>query len=204
MLGKPGYSVGSFTLDRKVGPALVSLGASQLKEESTILGGRFSSAFSSGGSSTTFVDGTIDANLGNGWGAFASYRRGWTAMPGTGALVDSGRLQTEAFAFDISKSGALTGGDRFAFRIMQPLRVSRGGFELNVPVSYDYSTGGVGYEQRFFNLAPTGREIDYEAAYSVGLLGGNLGLNAFLRTDPGHVAAMPNDVGAAIRFTLGM
>ncbi|MDQ3139408.1 MAG: peptidase S8, partial [Pseudomonadota bacterium] len=75
---------------------------------------------------------------------------------------------------------------------------------LNTPISYDYQTGAVGYEQRFLSLAPSGREIDYEVAYSVGAFGGDLGLNAFLRTDPGHVAAMPNDAGAAIRFTLGL
>jgi hypothetical protein len=35
------------------------------------------------------------------------------------------------------------------------------------------------------------------------LLGGDLGLNAFYRTDPGHIAAARVDVGAAVRFTLG-
>jgi subtilisin family serine protease len=203
-LGRPGYSIGAVTFDRKLGPATFSLGASRLREESTVLGGRFSSAFSNGGSTSTFLDGTADIGLGNGWAAFASYRRGWTAMPGTGALVDRGRLATEAFAFDVSKTGALTASDKLAFRVMQPLRVSKGGFDMSVPVSYDYATGAVGREQRFFNLAPTGREIDYEAAYSVGWLGGDLGINAFLRTDPGHVETMKTDLGAAIRFTLGM
>lgn len=200
---KDEYSIASVTADRKIGPATVSLGASRLQEDRTILGGRYASALTSGGSSTIFVDGTASFDLGDGWGAFASYRRGWTSAPGTGALVERGRLATDAFAFDLSKAGALTSSDKLALRISQPLRVRSGGFDLNMPVSYDYATGDVGFEQRFLNLAPTGREVDYELAYSVGALGGNLGLNAYLRTDPGHIETMKKDVGGAIRFTLG-
>jgi hypothetical protein len=87
---------------------------------------------------------------------------------------------------------------------MQPLRVRSGGYAMNVPVSYDYATLGVGYEQRLFSLAPTGREIDFEAAYGVPLLAGAgwLGANAFLRREPGHIEAMPDDVGIAARFSL--
>jgi hypothetical protein len=85
----------------------------------------------------------------------------------------------------------------------QPLRVRSGGFDLSVPVSYDYSTGAVGYEQRAFNLAPTGRELDYELAYSRQAFGGRLGANLFLRSDPGHIETADADLGAAVRFTLG-
>jgi hypothetical protein len=178
-IGEPGYTIGSVTADRKVGPATLSLGASRLGEENTVLGGRFSSLFSGAGATTYFVDGTASFDLGAGWGAFGSYRRGWTNLPGTGALVQEGRLSTDAWAFDLSKRNALAGGDKLAFRVMQPLRVRAGGFNMSVPASYDYATGSVGYENRFLNLAPTAREIDFEAAYSVALLGGDLGLNAF-------------------------
>jgi hypothetical protein len=33
-------------------------------------------------------------------------------------------------------------------------------------------------------------------------LGGYLDLNAFVRTDPGHIEAMPAGRGAALRFTV--
>ncbi|WP_324748996.1 S8 family peptidase [Sphingomonas sp. LY54] len=202
-LRQPGYSISTVTADHRIGPALVSVGLSRLDEESTTLGGRFSSAFAGGGAATTFADASASFDLGRGWGAFASYRRGWTGLAGTGALVDRGRLSTDAWAFDVAKTNAFVRGDKLAFRVMQPLRVRSGGFDVTMPVSYDYDTGAVGYEQRFFNLAPTGREIDFEAAYSVGLLGGDLGANLFLRKEPGHVEAMGDDIGGAIRFTLG-
>jgi hypothetical protein len=202
-LDRPSYNLDSLTFDRKIGPARFSLGASRLSEEATILGARFSSVLSNGGSRSLFADGTASLDLGAGFEAYASYRRGWTSMPGTSALVEKGRLRTEAFAFDLSRTGMFATGDKIAFRAMQPLRVASGGFDLDMPVGYDYSTGTTRSERRFFNLAPTGREIDYEVAYGLGLLGGHLDFNAFLRTDPGHVETMKTDMGAAIRFTLG-
>jgi hypothetical protein len=201
-LDRPSYKLDSVTFDRKFGRARFGLGGSRLSEEATILGARFSSVLSSGGSRTLFADGTAGLDLGAGLEARASYRRGWTSMPGTGSLVERGRLRTEAFAFDLSGSGMFRAGDKLAFRVMQPLRVASGGFDLDMPVGYDYSTGAARFERRFFNLAPTGREIDYEVAYGLGLFGGHFDFNAFLRTDPGHIETMKNDIGAAIRFTL--
>jgi hypothetical protein len=54
------------------------------------------------------------------------------------------------------------------------------------------------------NLAPTGREIDAEAAWARPLGAGWLSANLYWRTQPGHIAAAPDDLGAAIRFTLGL
>jgi hypothetical protein len=202
-LGQQRYQSASVSVDRRFGPATVSVGATHLAEDGTILGARFSSAFTSGGSSSNFLDASLSYDLGRGFTAGAAYRRGWTSLAGTGALVENGRLATEAWSLDLARSGAFAKGDRLAFRVMQPLRVVSGGLNLNLPVSYDYATGAVGHEDRFMNLAPTGREIDVEAAYTVGVLGGNLGANVYLRRQPGNVRSMPNDIGSAIRFTLG-
>jgi hypothetical protein len=202
-IAEPGYSLSGVTLDRRFGRARVSIGASRLDEAGTTLGGRFSSAFASGGATSAFLDAGTSFDLGRGWSAAGSYRRGWTRMAASGALVDQGRLSTDAWAFDLARQDAFASGDVLAFRMTQPLRVRSGGFDLSVPVSYDYSTGAVGYEQRAFNLAPTGRELDYELAYSRQAFGGRLGANLFLRSDPGHIEAADTDLGAAVRFTLG-
>jgi hypothetical protein len=42
-----------------------------------------------------------------------------------------------------------------------------------------------------------------EASYALSLLGGDLIANSWVRRDPGLIAAMPDDNGAALRFTLG-
>ncbi|MEO7826072.1 MAG: S8 family serine peptidase, partial [Allosphingosinicella sp.] len=204
-IAQPRYGILSFAADRRVGRARLSLGASRLDEQSTIFGARFSPLIGVGGGISWFADAGAAFDLGRGWGASAGYRLGWTSVPAAAGLAQGGRLVTDAWSLDLSKSGALRPGDRFALRVMQPLRVRSGGFDLNVPVSYSYDTLSAGYESRFFNLAPTGREIDLEAAYGLDLLDGtgHLSANAFARRDPGNVAALDADLGAAIRFTLG-
>jgi subtilisin family serine protease len=200
---RPGYSVNSVTLDRRLGDFSLSLGGSRLAEESTTLGGRFS--FAPGATTTYFADATATWENGSGWGAQASYRRGWSLLPGGNGLARGGTMRSDAFALDAWRDGALKRGDRLALRVMQPLRTSGGGHVLNLPVSYDYATLSAGYELRRLNLTPSGRELDLEAAYGLPILGGAgwLSANAFLRHQPGHVAAMESDRGAAIRLNLG-
>ena len=195
------YLLSSLTAARRFGPAELSLGATRLAEEASVLGGRLS--LSPGGATSWFADVALRADLGRGWQAGARYRRGWTAMAGQSALVTGGRLATDAWSADIERRGLFGSGDRFALRIAQPLRVRDGGYLLNVPVSYSYADGRVGYATRLYSLAPSGREIVFEAAYVVPFLSGQLGANAFLRHQPGHIAAAGTDLGAAIRLSFG-
>lgn len=197
------YLLNAMTVTRRIGPATLSVGAMRLAEGATVLGGHL--ALSPGGATSWFTDIALRAGLGGGWQARAGYRRGWTAMSGRSALVAAGRLATDAWAADIERRSIFASGDRLAFRIAQPLGVRRGGYRLNVPVSYSHADGQVGYETRLYGLAPRSREIDLEAAYSMPLLGGAglLGANAFMRRNAGHVATAPTDLGAAIRLSFG-
>ena len=158
-----------------------------------------------GGARSLFIDASARYALGGGWAAGASYRRGTTTMAASGALVAGGRLSTDAWAVDVSRAGLFARGDRLALRAMQPLRVRGGGYSLNLPVSYDYATLTPGYALRQFSLAPTGREIDLEAAYALPILrgAGSLSGNAYFRRQPGHVTDAPNDLGAAVRLSFG-
>jgi hypothetical protein len=200
---RPGYSINAVSLDRRFGNVALSLGGSRLAEESTTLGGRFS--FAPGATTTYFADATATWENGSGWGAQASYRRGWSMLPGGSALARGGTMQSDAFAVDAWREGALTRGDRLALRVMQPLRAAGGGHLLNLPVSYDYATLTAGYQLRQLNLTPSGRELDFEAAYGLPLFGGAgwLSANAFLRRQPGHIEALESDRGAALRLNIG-
>ncbi len=201
--GRSGYRITALTADRHLGRMRVSFGGSRLDEEATILGGHFSSAFLSAGSTSWFADGAASLDFGGGWGAYASYRHGWTSVRGGNALVQGGRLTSNAFAFDLTKTSVLQRSDKIGLRIMQPLRVRSGGFDVNLPVSYDYASGKAAYQSRFLDLAPTGREIDYELSYTTRMLGGSMAATVFVRTDPGHIERMNTDRGGAVRFTLG-
>ena len=72
-----------------------------------------------------------------------------------------------------------------------------------LPVVHDYASGHTDFGRRTYNLAPTGRELVVEASYALSLFGGDLIANTWWRRDPGHIAAMPDDRGAALRFTKG-
>ncbi len=74
-----------------------------------------------------------------------------------------------------------------------------------LPTAYDYSTETATSSLSRFSLTPSGREVDAELSYGSAVIGGKgwLGANLFARRQPGHIADAKNDVGAAIRFTLG-
>ena len=195
--GSP-YRYTSVGLDRSFGSNWLSTGVSRLDEKQTLLGGRMTGALGAGGSSTTFLDLEARRSFGSGWSAGLNARRGWTDFA-------AGKFQTAAYGLDVTKAGLLNDSDRLGLRLSQPLRVEHGGFAMLLPTSYDYSTGTATDSLSRFSLTPSGREIDAELSYGSNLLDGAgwLGGNLFVRRDPGHIAQSKDDVGAAIRFTLG-
>jgi hypothetical protein len=70
---------------------------------------------------------------------------------------------------------------------------------------HDGATGIATDSFQTVSLRPNGREVDGELSYGSLLMNGNawLGGNLFYRRDPGHIANSPNDLGAAVRFSLG-
>jgi hypothetical protein len=189
------YALMSLSADRRFGGMRIAGGVTRLTEDRTLLGAHFGPLFGGGGSATWFADVRADWTLGS-WSLAASARQGWTGMAGD-------TIRSNAFSFDVVKAGVLDGGDQFALRAAQPLRVASGGLSLNLPVSYDYETGAVAYADQRLNLAPTGREIDVEASYARMMFGGRMDTNIFWRRDPGNFAAAPDDMGAAFRWRVG-
>lgn len=194
-----GVAAHALTADALVGRARLALSASRLREDATVLGGRFDASLGARGATSWFVDGVAGAELGGGWSATARYRRGWTGFGTDGG----GKLSTDAFAFDLGKTAVFGAVDRLGLRLSQPLRVRSGGLAAMLPVSYSYETLTTDYALTRLNLAPEGREVDLEVAYGLPAAGGWLGANAFYRRQPGHIAAADDDIGAAVRFTLG-
>ena len=74
-----------------------------------------------------------------------------------------------------------------------------------LPTAYDYATGIATDSLSRMSLTPSGREVDAELSYGSSLFDGNgwVSGNLFVRRQPGHIAKAGDDVGAAIRFTLG-
>jgi subtilisin family serine protease len=188
--------------DARFGPARAALGGSWLRESDSLLGARLGPVFGSAGATSLVGDASLGVDLANGWSLSGAWRQMWT-RPAGGGLVAGGTLWSSAFSFDVAKAGLLRPGDRAALRFAQPMRVARGGIDLLLPVAHDYASGQTDFGRRTYNLAPTGRELVVEASYALSLLGGDLIANTWIRRDPGHIAALSDDKGAALRFTLG-
>jgi hypothetical protein len=195
--GSP-YRWTSLSLDRSFGSNWLSGGISRLEEKQTLLGGRMGPVLGGGGSTTMFLDMEARHSFGDGWSAGLTARHGWTDFA-------AGRFQTGAYGFDLAKLGVLGSNDRLGLRIAQPLRIEHGGFAAWLPTSYDYATGTATDSLTRMSLVPHGREIDSELSYGSTMLDGNawMGGNLFYRRQPGHIADAKDDMGAAIRFTLG-
>lgn len=188
---------------RRLGPVTVKLGLSQMMESDSVLGSWSGPALGLQGATTRFATVQARLPLGSGFSIGAGARQGWTnAEVGSGLVTKADGIRSQGFQFDVAKAG-IFGSDRFDFRIAQPLRVSGGAAELAVPVDYDYATLGTRFATRSASLTPSGREIDIEAAYSLALLGGEVGAHLYLRNEPGHIEGRDADVGAALRFRFG-
>ena len=197
------YNGAGLAVDREIGPAKLSFGANWMNESGTILGARFSEILGRNGSETVFLDGSAQIALGSGWSTGASWRQGWTWANQSQTVQRGSRLTSSAFLIDVAKRGMFAGNDHLALRVFQPLRVSSGGIALELPVAYDYATRSATFDKQTFNLAPSGREIASEIAWTVPFQGGHFSANGFWRQEPGHFASAPDDFGMAFRLSYG-
>ncbi len=198
------YDRAALTLDRRFGDLLTTLTASRLMEGDTLLGARFGPGLGCMGATSWFADAAARWRNADGWTLGATWRQGWTHASARHGLAGTARLRTTAFAADIGKAGVF-GRDSLGLRVAQPLRVARGGIDYRLPTGWDYAGAGVSaWTVQRLNLAPTGREIDMEARYTLPLGPGDLHTNLFWRRDPGNIAALPDDYGLALRWAFGL
>jgi hypothetical protein len=195
----PRYTLLTTRVDRALGMLRIGVAAGMMREDSSVLGARFGAALGGQGATTRLADLDVGLALGQGWSLRGQARQAWTNADKGGALTN-GRLSSNAFSFDVVRQGRVS---RLGFRLAQPLRVESGRFRLSLPSGYDYATLTTSYSPTDLSLAPKGRELDLEANYGRVLGAGWVDANFFYRRDPGNIAAISDDAGAALRFTLG-
>lgn len=194
----PGYTIATIAGERRFGALRLKAGVGALDETGTLLGARLTPAFGQAGATTRFADLAAGLVLGDGWQADARWRQGWTEGRRAGALT-SAALTSRSAAFDIGRQGRRL---RFGLRLALPPRVTSGGLDLALPTSYDYTTGAIGYSEARFGLVPEGHERDLEANAGLRVGTGWLESNLFVRRQPGNIAALSDDLGGAVRFSL--
>ncbi|WOE75467.1 S8 family peptidase [Alterisphingorhabdus coralli] len=201
-----GYRSASLALDRRWqlpgGGLDTALAVSWVDEAETILGARFDPAFGANGATSLFIDARFGLDLPDRWRFGGEWRQGFTRARAGGMMAGTGEMLSTAFAFDVSRRSMFRKHDRLALRFSQPLRVSRGGVDFLLPIGYDYASESAQFGLSRFNLAPRGRELVGEIAYSMPLWGGALSGNAFIRQEPGHFATAEDDIGLALRYGL--
>lgn len=185
------YGEISAALDMVRGPFAMTAKLTRLGEDMTVLGSRFNAALGGGGAVTWFGDADLAFDVGSGWRITGQLRQGWTVL-GANAVRANSTLVSRALTAGVERQGVFMNGDSVAVRYAEPLRVTGGALALDLT--------GTGYQA--FSLAPQGRERDWEAVYSRPVGNGWLSANAYFRQQPGHYATAPNDVGAAVRYSV--
>lgn len=179
----------------------VEVGTGWLREEATLLGAELAPLFGIAGSRTLLLDARLTTRLAPGWQLGLATRHGWTRSDR--ASLHRAALRSSAWSIDVTRTGLIASGDSLALRMAQPLRVSSGGLAIALPTGYDAATHSARWTDEHVGLAPRGRQIDTEASYFLPLGSGQLRLNGYWRREGGNIAWAREDMGGAIRLTLG-
>jgi len=201
-----GYRTASIAIDRhweSIGQGLdTAINISFLDEDTTILGTQLDPLFGANGANSIFLDARLGLDLGTGWRIGGEWRQGFTRARKSGFVTGQGQLISSSFAFDVRRRDFAINGDRLAFRVSQPLRVSNGSLAFALPTGFDVVSQSAELGISRLNLAPRGREIASELSYGTLVWGGYLSTNLFFRSQPGHFQQAPDDMGVAARYNL--
>jgi len=181
----------------------LSAGVSLLNESASALGARFSPIYGAQSARSFFARLGASVDPVAGLTLSASWQRGWTRAAAGGVLTRGGSLASQSWSADIAGRDMFAPGDLIGLRISQPLRVTASRFQLLLPDQWDWEKEIATTRAATLDLVPRGRQRDYELSYGHGIGPGWLGANLYLRRDSGNIAAMPDDLGMALRWSVG-
>jgi len=177
-----------------------NLSLAWMAEQSTVLGGHFHESLGIAGSDSLFFDASFRKDFDGAWQIGAAMRQGITRPRGNQLIGQGSQIDSQSWSIDVTKWGWLSSQDSLGFRLSQPLRVSGGGLNFELPTAYDYATESAVFGTQVLSLSPEGRELMSELAWNSPLGIGWGGLSAFHRRQPGHFVDAPDDIGAIISF----
>lgn len=127
----------------------------------------------------------------------AKYSMGNTRVSqGVSLLTDYSNLVSDAFNIGVHYGYR---GYRAGLTVSSPLKIIRGSARLTVPLGYDVNGRVITASDRV-NLAPEGREIDYELYYRVSKKNSAYQFNLVYQRQPGHVVTASAKVVAMFRY----
>lgn len=182
----------------------LTVDSGMMLEKNSMLGSEASGAFSIDHSATYYTGISGKYALSDGMALIANYHMGMTqvAADANSMINDFGNIRSHAFAAGAEFTHVQDERDVLGLVVSQPLRVTGGSAGLTLPVSMA-ANGDIGFARSWLNLAPTGRETDFETYYT--LHNGedsDVGVDAMLRLQPDNNAASGPDTAvlATYRF----
>jgi hypothetical protein len=123
---------------------------------------------------------------------------------GEGLLEEVSALRSSSFALGLAGRDVLAAGDRLTLALAQPLRVDAGSAALDRPVGRSFD-GSILRRTERVDLAPDGRELDFEVGYRLALDARSaLDLNWLTQLEPGHRQGAGPTHAVALRLRLGL
>lgn len=173
------------------------------KETNGLLGSKTQGAFKIKGDTPTYFA-AIGAKyqLNDKWSLSGAYYSGITsADTDSNSLVKNlSNIRSDSYNISLLKKNILNKEDEMMFAISQPLRVTSGSANLNLPVGRDME-GNVYFDEHKINLAAPGRELDFEALYS-GKIGqdSNIAASLMYRTQPNNIKENDNEGVMMVKY----
>lgn len=183
----------------------VTLTTGAMIEQDRLLGLQGTGAFGMGQGTTTWFSGISGRwQVAPKTEVMASFYGGVTNAKTTNDSLVRGidSVTSTTWRVGLAQSDVAQDGDRFRVNVTQPLRAESGGMNLSLP-QYRLQDGTIVRSDARYGLAPSGREIDFEAGYSFAVDDASkVDFAAMYRRDAGHVAGKDEAIGVT-RFSRG-
>ncbi len=168
------------------GSADLSVGASVMGENRSALGLESFGALGTSKAASAALDLGAGLRLSDKVAVFASVQGGASVADRDGLLASGTGAPFTAFTAGIRHSAVLSDRDVFTFSVSQPLRAEADRAILSAPSGRTLD-GGILWQAIPVNMAPSGRQFDWNAGYEASAATGLFRLAATLSTDAGHV-----------------
>ena len=165
-----------------------ALSFGSVTEQSGMLGGSAGPLFGiTESSNTMFMSLKNATKLTNDTWLAASFNNGVTLKNGSqNSLVSStSNINSQSWSVGLLSDNIIYKNDRVGFAMSQPLTVTSGNMNLDLPIGLDYDSGVMQFQNRSISMAPKTSERDFELSYRMPTSeSANLALSALYRMNP--------------------
>ena len=165
-----------------------ALSFGSVTEQSGMLGGSAGSLFGiTDSSNTIFVSLKNATKLTKDTWLATSFNNGVTLKNGSqNSLVSStSNINSQSWSVGLLSDNIIQKNDRIGFAVSQPLTVTSGNMNLDLPIGLDYDSGVMKFQSRSISMASNSSERDLELSYRMPTSeSANLAFSALYRMNP--------------------